>query len=137
MKREISVAYFKANPAWDNSRNVSVFGKKLYPVTASTLKHLCDVYAVGSPTEDGAGGYKNTLIKRSEEWMSLATLRIEQIFAYRGKSVKATHMFKMRSEVVITESDQIIYENVTYEVIFVDVDKDRRLFKTAMCTELR
>jgi hypothetical protein len=131
------VAYYKTGPKWDNSRNVSVYGKKLYPVTASTLKHQCGVYAVGSPAEDGAGGYTNTVTKRSDEWMSFSTLRMEQIFNYRGKSVKATHMFKMRAEVVITESDQIIFDNVTYEVIFVDSDKDRGLFKTAMCTELR
>jgi len=136
MQKETFVAYYKKDPKWDNSRNVAVYGKKLYPITASTLKHYCAVYAI-TPVDDGDGGYTFTSTKRSDEWMSLFTLRVEQVFAYRGKNIKATHMFKMRFEVVIEETDHIVLDDVTYEVIYVDPDKDRDSFKVAMCTELR
>jgi SPP1 family predicted phage head-tail adaptor len=136
-RREVSVAYYKGDPKWDNSRNVANYGRKLYPVSASTLKHFGAIYPMGTPNADGAGGYTYTSAKRDDAWMSVILLRAEQIFAYRGKNIKATHMIKMRYEIYIEESDHILLDGVTYEVIYVDSDRDRGLFKTAMCTELR
>lgn len=131
------MAYYKSDPKWDNSRNVARYGRSLYPVTASTLKHSGAIYSQGTPNDDDGGGYTYTSTKRSDEWMSIGLLRAEQTFEYRGKHVKATHIIKMRNEVYIEESDHIVLDGVTYEVIYIDDDRDRGLYKTAMCIELR
>ena len=142
MKREDFVAFnkrqtgprYRSEPNWDNSRNVSTFNKKLYPVTASSLKYLGEVYQTGVPVDDGAGNYNYTSIKRSDAWMSIATLKVEQIFEYRGKNVKTTHIIKVRYEVIVEKTDHIILNDLTYEVVNVDPDTDKKLYKAILCT---
>lgn len=137
----IFVAYTKPNyqsePRWDNSRNVSIYGRKTYQINASLLKHYGAVYSI-SPVDDEEGtNFNYTSTKRGDVWMYIVELRVEQVFDYRGKNTKVTHMIRVRHETVIEETDHIIMDGVTYEVVHIDSDKDRRLFKTVMVTELR
>ena len=129
---------FKKPSKWDISRNNALYGRKMYQVTASSLKHYGAVYDPGTPVDDGVGGftYPNN-VKRFDAWMSIQQLRAEQVFDYRGKDIAATHIIKVRYEIDIKETDLIVVEGVTYEVIVLTMDTDRKLFKTAMVTQLR
>lgn len=142
MKKGVSVGYkgrqpyYKSEPRWDNSRNVANYGRSLYPVSASMLKLKGRIYRVKA-VDDGAGNYTNNKVLRGEAWMQMRLMRTEEIFEYRGKDVKTTHMIKMRYNVSIETTDFIEIDNVTYEVIHVDTETDRRRFKSALCTVLK
>ena len=127
----------RSEPLWDTSRNVNVYGKRLYPVTASSLKHLGAIYDIGEPVDDDEGGYTFNSVKRCDAWMSIVQLRVEQSFDYRGKQVMATHLIKVRYETTVKESDCIVIDGKTYEVISISEDTDRKAFKTILVTELR
>ena len=124
---------WQSEPRWDNSRNVNQFGRRLYPVSASLLKHRAKIYT-GTPVDDGRGNYTFNRLKTAETWVNLGFLRVDQTFEYRGKTTIATHMIKMRYETPIEKADHIEVGGREYEVIHIDNDDQRRLFKTAMCT---
>lgn len=129
---------YKSEPRWDNSRNVANYGRSLYPVSASMLKLKGWIYKV-EEVPDGAGGYTFDKVLRNDKPtpMMMRLHRTEETFEYRGKNVKTTHMIKMRYKVYLETTDFIEIDDVTYEVIVIDEETDRRRFKTAMCTVLK
>jgi SPP1 family predicted phage head-tail adaptor len=129
------VPAYRAEPKWDNSRNVAAFNRKMYSINSSMLKTFGTIYSI-TPVDDGVGGYTFTSTKRADAWMYIKNLKAEQIFDYRGKNVKATHLIKIRYNVIVAKSDHIVLNDITYEVIHVEEDTEGFLFKSILCTTL-
>jgi SPP1 family predicted phage head-tail adaptor len=116
--------------------NLKRFGNKSLSTNSRGYAYIqsCD------PTRDGRGNETKEWTNTSEDphSMDITSLSASQIEEYRSQNVEATHLIKIRGEIVISELNRIeTIEGKIYEVLTAEDIQERGIVWWVTCKERR
>jgi len=117
--------------------NLTIYPQKK---SLSTESRSYGYIQTSTRTKDGEGGYTTTWgnAHPSPHAMAVLPLTAIQLLNYDSVNVEATHLVKIRGEIVITELNRIFtVDNIIYEVLNIRDVQDRGIVKWVLCKERR
>jgi len=114
---------------------------KIYPnkSLSTETRSYCYIQTCTS-ISDGEGGFSETWVNAHPSPHALAVLPITatQLKNYDSINVEATHLVKIRGEIVVTSVDRILtVDDIVYEILNIRDVQDRGIVNWVLCKERR
>lgn len=103
---------------------------------STELRHRVKIQTL-TDTADGEGGFTQAWATASTVWAAIYPMRAQQVADYKSIDVDADFLIKVRGDVSVAETQQIVYDSRTFEVLTVENAQERDVVKYVACKERR
>lgn len=101
---------------------------------ASRARHLVELQQY-SPSSDGEGGYVDGWVTIGTVWASVDPLTAYQRMDYSSISTDVTHLVTIRGNINVDDTQQVLFDGRSFEVLTHRDVQERGIEKTLMCRE--
>jgi len=92
-----------------------------------------------TPVSDGEGGSVDSWvnINTNAHSMALISVSAQQVIEYKTVNVEASHLIKIRGEIVVSELNRIVIGSRIFEILDIEDIQERGIVNWIECKERR
>ncbi|MHA1168307.1 MAG: hypothetical protein ACTSRU_10835 [Candidatus Hodarchaeales archaeon] len=94
---------------------------------------------MNTPVSDGEGGFDDNWVSTtiSPHSMALIPIAAQQVIEYKSINVEASHLVKLRGEIVVSELNRFLIDDRIFEILESEDIQERGVVRWYECKERR